>query len=225
MWYGWLYMRKVLLVKGEYYHIFGRGVDKRTIFMDANDFGRFLRGMEEFNTLEPIGSIFENSFRSREQLGHGVSKLGLRRKGKLVEFVCYCLNPNHYHFLLKQIADKGIEKFMHRLCMGYAKYFNLKHERSGSLFQGPFKAVHIDSNEYLLYVSAYVNLNGLVHRLGHGVSKSSRNEYLKGGKGFCNRGKDIILSQFKKPEEYKEFAIEALKLMQARKDMEKLLIE
>ncbi|MEK7090072.1 MAG: transposase, partial [Patescibacteria group bacterium] len=163
-------MRKVLLAKGEYYHIFGRGVDKRTIFMDADDFARFLQGMEEFNTLDPIGSIFENSFRKREsQLGHAVSKLLPKRKGELVELSCYCLNPNHYHFLLKQIVDKGIEKFMHRLCMGYAKYFNLRHERSGVLFQGPFKAVHVDSNEYLLYVSAYVNLNNLVHRLGHGV--------------------------------------------------------
>ena len=127
-------MRKVLLVNDEYYHVFGRGVDKRQIFMDARDYARFLQSMEEFNTVEPIGSIFENSFRKREsQLGDGVSKL--------VEFICYCLNPNHYHFLMRQVADKGIEKFMHRLCLGYARYFNIKCQRSGSLFQGPFKAV------------------------------------------------------------------------------------
>jgi len=210
------FMRKVLLVNDEYYHVFGRGVDKRQIFMNAWDYARFLQSMEEFNTVEPIGSIFENSFRKREsQLGDAVTKL--------VEFVCYCLNPNHYHFLVKQVADKGIEKFMHRLCLGYARYFNIKCQRSGSLFQGPFKAVHVDTNEYLIHVSAYVNLNNRVHRLGDGVSKSSWEEYLKRKRGFCEKG--IILSQFKTVAEYKDFAEEALKIMLERKDMEHLLMD
>lgn len=71
---------------------------------------------------------------------------------------------------------------MHRLCTGFSKYFNGKHQRSGALFQGPFKAVHVDINEYLLHVSAYVNLNNRVHRLGRSASKSSWEEYLKGKK-------------------------------------------
>ena len=219
-------MRKLPLVTEEYYHVFGRGVDKRSIFMDSRDYARFLQSMKEFNTIEPIGSIFENSFRRHEhQLGHVVSKLVAGRKEKLVEFVCYCLNPNHYHFLLKQVADKGIEKFLHRLCMGYAKYFNTKHRRSGALFQGPFKAVHVDTNEYLLHVSAYVNLNNRVHRLGSSASKSSWDEYLKEKikLEFCE--KEIILSQFQTIVEYKDFAEDALKIMLARKDMEHLLLE
>jgi putative transposase len=219
------YMRKVLLVNKEYYHIFGRGVDKRTIFMDQYDYARFLQSMEEFNTLDPIGSLYENSFRKREsKLGDGVTKsVFTKKKEKMVEFICYCLNPNHYHFLLRQIVDKGIEKFMHRLCMGYARYFNIRYQRSGSLFQGPFKAVHVDSNEYLLYVSSYVNINNLVHGLGDGVTKSSWKEYMKGENALCN--KEIILSQFKTIAEYKDFGMEALKVMRERKDLEKLLLE
>lgn len=222
-------MRKVPLINEEYYHIFGRGVDKRAIFMDARDYARFLQGMEEFNTLDPIGSIYENSFRKRKpQLGDGVSKLFAGKKGKLVEFICYCLNPNHYHFLLKQLVDKGIEKFMHRQGLGYASYFNIKYARTGALFQGPFKAVHVDSNEYLLYVSAYVNLNNHVHQLGDSVSKSSWREYVQEKKeGLCK--KEIILSQFKNTSEYKDFAEDALKIMLERKDkdkeMEKLLLD
>jgi len=222
------HMRKVSLVTEEYYHVFGRGVDKRQIFMDLRDYARFLQSMEEFNTIEPIGSIYENSFRKQKhepQLGSSASKL-MKKQGKLVEFVCYCLNPNHYHFLLKQIADKGIEKFMHRLCSGFSKYFNIKHRRSGALFQGPFKAVHVDTNEYLLYVSAYVNLNNRVHRLGSGASKSSWDEYLKGKRikeALCD--KEIILSQFKTIAEYEDFAKDGLKIMLARKDMEHLLLE
>lgn len=220
-------MRKVSLVTEEYYHVFGRGVDKRHIFMDSRDYARFLQSMEEFNVIEPIGSIFENSFKKHKlQLGSGASKLRSKKQGKLVEFACYCLNPNHYHFLLKQAADKGIEKFMHRLCSGFSKYFNIKHRRSGALFQGPFKAVHVDTNEYLLHVSAYVNLNNRVHQLGSGVSKSSWEEYLKERreKGeFCE--KEIILSQFKTIAEYKDFAEDALKIMLARKDTEHFLLD
>lgn len=217
-------MRKVQLATGEYYHIFNRGADKRNIFSDGHDYARFLQSMEEFNTVEPIGSIFENSFRKHPKLGNPVSKLEDVGDSKpLVHFTAYCLNPNHYHFLLKQVADKGIEKFMHRLGLGYTKYFNQKNLRSGVLFQGPFKGVHIDSNEYLLHVSAYVNLNNSVHKLGNGVSKSSWEEYTEGRVGLCE--KDIILKQFKRPSEYQDFAHDALKIMLERKEMEHLLLD
>ena len=67
----------------------------------------------------------------------------------LVQIICYCLNPNHYHLLLKEIKDGGISEFMKRVGGGYTWYFNNKHKRSGTLFQGRFKSVHIKSNEQL----------------------------------------------------------------------------
>jgi putative transposase len=148
--------------------VFNRGVDKRKIFLDQQDLERFFQSMKEFNTLEPIGSIYENSFRKNSKLGDPISKFP-----KLVDFICYCLNPNHYHFILKQNIDNGIEKFMHRLGIGYTMFFNKENERSGALFQGRYKAIHIDSNEYLLHLSAYVNLNERIHELGDSISKSS----------------------------------------------------
>lgn len=213
-------MRKTIFANNEYYHIFNRGVDKRNIFMNEQDFIRFFQSIEEFNTLSPIGSIYENSFKKNNQLGHSVSKCE-----NLVEFVAYCLNQNHYHFILKQVADRGIEKFMHRLGMGYAKYFNEKNERSGALFQGPYKAIHVSTNEYLLHLSAYVNLNDKVHKLGHRVSKSSLEEYLgeKSVGGFCN--KDIIINQFNNIDQYKKFAESSLEDIIKRKDMSPLLME
>jgi len=220
-------MRKISLSNGEYYHIFNRGVDKRKIFLDKDDFNRFFQSIREFNSLDPIGSIYENSF--KKSLGDRVSKLD--KEGKLVEFISYCLNPNHYHFILEQVADKGIEKFMHRLGVGYTMFFNRKYNRTGALFQGKFKAVHIDSNEYLLYLSAYVNLNDRVHSLGDRVSKSSWGEYVGGNdkkeikdkNNLCK--KDIILDQFKNIDEYKSFAKEALEIIKENKEMGKLLIE
>ena len=129
-------IRKTPFVNGEFYHIYNRGVDKREIFMDDFDIQRFFQSMTEFNVLEPIGSIYENSFVDK-QLGGGASKLE-----RLVNFVAYCLNPNHYHFLLEQVADKGIEKFMHRMVistlmlicsnvfMTFAWYGHLKYKNS-----------------------------------------------------------------------------------------------
>ena len=199
--------------------MYNRGTDKRTIFPNKFTFDRFIQSMEEFNTVEPIGSIYENTFRKNESRNH-VSK------GRLVDFICFCLNPNHFHFILEQVTDRGIEKFMHKLGLGYTKYFNQKNQRNGVLFQGPFKAKHVGSNEYLLHLSAYVNLNNKVHQLGNGVSKSSWEEYLGANNlkvSFCK--KDIILNQFKTVKEYSEFAEDALKIIRSRKDMESLLLE
>jgi REP element-mobilizing transposase RayT len=215
-------MRNVKMAIHEYYHIFNRGVDKRTVFNDEDDFQRFLKSMKEFNVIEPIGSIFEHSFGGK-QLGHSVSKED--GQDPLVEFVAYCLNPNHYHFVLRQLVDQGIEKFMHRLGMGYTKYFNNRHKRSGALFQGPFKVVHVESNEQLLHLSAYVNLNYEVHRLGHGVSKSSWDEYLDGSDEgtFCS--KNIILEQFGDLKKHQDFARLAVQEIAKRRDKEVLFLE
>ena len=213
-------MRKTQLAEGNYYHIFNRGVDKREIFSDLIDRRRFFQSMDEFNTLDPIGSIYENFFRDRKKKN--------KSKKKLVGFVCYCLNPNHYHFILKQLAERGIEKFMHRLGVGYTKYFNKRHDRTGVLFQGAFKAVHIKSNSYLLHLSAYVNLNNHVHSLGNSVSKSmsSWREYTDNfsEKTFCGK-KHVILDDFKNGEDYRKFAEESLTAIKDKKELEKLLIE
>jgi len=204
-------IRKINFASGEFYHIYNRGTDKRNIFSDLADQERFIQSMKEFNALNPIGSIYEHC---RSQFGSKASKNGKKDK-RLVNIVAYCLNPNHYHFILEQVSEKGIEKFMQRLGTGYSKYFNNKHERSGGLFEGKFQAVHIDSNEYLLHASVYVNLNDRVHGFGSKASKSlgkmliksrsSWDEYMGNAKeGFCT--KDNILGQFKNVKEYKTYA-------------------
>lgn len=210
--------RKVQFITGEYYHIFNRGVDKRDIFLDEKDLDRFFQSMQEFNVADPIGSIYENSFRKNRELGSGAPKLK-----KLVEFVCYCLSPNHYHFLLRQLSNKGIEKFMQKMG-GYPKYFNEKYNRSGALFQGPFKAVNIDSEDYLVYLSIYINKNNDIHGTQNGLSRSSWNEYIaSNNNGVCS--KNIILEQFDSLEEYKKYSKEALNWAKENKEAKKYLLE
>ena len=102
-------MRKTEFANGEFYHIYNRGVDKREVFSDKFDYERFLKSMKEFNRIEPIGSLYEKSFKdakltlleSKSPIGDLDSKSS--KSIPIVEFVCYCLNPNHYHFIIKQI--------------------------------------------------------------------------------------------------------------------------
>jgi len=204
--------RKIKFVEREYYHIYNRGVDKRDVFSDKKDLQRFLQSIEEFNTKNPIGSLYENSFVKEKELGG--------RTSKLVKFIALCLNRNHYHFIITPIIENGIEKFMQRLGTGYTMYFNEKHKRNGALFQGKFKGKHIDSNEYLLRVSAYINLNNY-SRNGENkkeLSFSSWEEYTQANhiKDICD--KKIILEQFKSKEEYKKFSLEAWQDACAKKD-------
>ncbi len=212
----------------EYYHLYNRGIDKRNIFSSQKDVTRFFRSILEFNTLNPIGSIYENSFRKQK---HRLGGFTSKSEKKLVDLVAYCINPNHYHFIVRQVSDRGIEKFMHRLATGYTMYFNEKEKRSGALFQGVFKSIHINSNEYLLHLSSYVNLNDRVHQLGGFKlvgSLSSWEEYVdKRIKGICEKG--IILGQFKSVGEYKKFALSSLESIIKRKeelkDIGNLLLE
>lgn len=214
-------MRETKFANGEFYHIYNRGNNKRPIFQDLWDLKRFFQSMVEFNVVGPIGSIYENSFRKKE-LGSSTTKLQ-----KLLDFVCYCLNHNHYHFMVKQLKDGGISEFMHKLGCGYTRYFNEKHKLNGSLFQGRYKAIHVNSNEYLLHLSSYINLNNKIHRLSSSttkLSKSSWDEYVRPANSnkFCE--KSFILSQFKNISNYKEFAEDALKIIRERKDMEKSVL-
>lgn len=155
-------MRKISFVKDGIYHVFNRGVEKRTIFLDESDRWRFLQGMYLFND--------ENSsFRLLWDLEHRKGELNFRvlkeivrdqktARKPLVKIMADCLMPNHYHFLLQEIKEGGISRFMHKLGVGYTNYFNKKYKRVGSLFQGTFKAVPVDQDAYLQYLLAYINV-------------------------------------------------------------------
>lgn len=225
-------MRKEALRNGEIYHVYNRGVDKRDIFSESYDVARFLESMREFNDITPTGSLYQRSFRKKQnQLSGSTAKPRL-----LVQIIAYCLNPNHFHFILKQVSDGGISEYMKRLSGGYTWYFNHKYERNGTLFQGRFKSVHVSSDIQLLHLSAYVNLNNEVHRLKKTdplfarYPRSSWAEYIqlrKTKKDWCM--KEPVLDQFKNCREYEKFAYNSLRGIVERKklrhEMEALLLE
>lgn len=221
-------MRKTEFINGEDYHIFNRGVDKREVFSDAKDYQRFLLSMELLNDKEDGLMIEWRNF----QYGKNKASLddflkrSFRKREPLVEIIAYCLNPNHYHFILKQVADKGIERFMHKLGTSHTKYYNKKQKRNGSLFQGVFKSVYIDSDEYLLYLSAYVNKNNFIHgyRKNDSWPYSSLAAYL-GKRRDRLVNTDVVLKQFTGKNQYKEFLKKNALVMREKKELRRYLLE
>lgn len=145
--------RKTPFVESEYYHLYNRGVDKRAVYSSANDYKRFMmllylansdEGVRVDNILKTYS--FEDVF-TRE------------RSDPLVAIGTFCLMPNHFHILATPLVENGLSKFMLKLETGYSMYFNKKNNRSGSLFQGPFKSEHAGDDRYLKYLFSYIHLN------------------------------------------------------------------
>jgi putative transposase len=153
------------------------------------------------NRGEPIGSLFHYNF--KELSSAAAAELSSL---KLVEVVAYCLLPNHYHLLLKQTEDDGISKLMHKTGTGYTNHFNLKNQRSGSLFQGPFKAVEITSDDQLWYESAYILGNAQIHGLVEDFTKwtwCSWGNFAKDKEKYP--GQQAILEAFSSLSDYKSY--------------------
>ncbi len=131
--------------------MYNRGVDKRVIFTSPEEYRRFMGYLYLLNTQEVVrpGDIFEQKqdIYTRE------------RESPMVAIGAYCLMPNHFHLYVTPLVDGGISKFMQRLQTAYTMYFNEKHKRSGSLFQGTFKAEHIERDQYAKYLFSYIHLN------------------------------------------------------------------
>jgi len=154
-------IRKTQFRPGQFYHIYNRGNARQNIFVNDKDRYRFLQAIYLSNS--------SRSFLSIEELERNKSGYTLEEIKKIIESndVSYeplvkiyadCLMPNHFHFLLQETKENGIIKFMQRLGTSYAKYFAIKYDRPGSLFQGRFKAVHINKDEQLRYILAYINV-------------------------------------------------------------------
>ncbi len=101
-----------------------------------------------------------------------------------------CLMPNHYHLLVEEINDGGISRFMHKLGTGYTMYFNKKHKRVGSLFQGSYKAVAVADLLQLERLLAYIN----VINPGHLVEPRLKEEGVKSSKKIMSFAKDYLWS-------------------------------
>jgi putative transposase len=148
-------MRNPRFVDDQIYHVYNRGVEKRIVFQDPGDHLRFIHHLFELNDAYAARNLAYHLSKSEDQILH----TGKRKQ--LVNILAFALMPNHFHLLLQQNEEGGISKFMQKLGTGYTMFFNEKNSRTGGLFQGKFKAVHVTNDVQLRYVTHYIHLNPL----------------------------------------------------------------
>ena len=143
-----------IYVKDGIYHIYNRGVEKRQIFMDEEDYRMFLYFLKRY-----LLSPDDISWRSDLHKEWSPDPRWRSDLHKEIRLLCYCLMPNHFHLLVQQTTEKAITDFMRRLINSYTKYFNEKYKRVGSLFQGRYKAALIKKEIHFLHLPYYIHYN------------------------------------------------------------------
>lgn len=137
---------------GGIFHVFNRGVEKRDIFVDNVDRSRFADSLFLYNDARPV----ENSRVC------GQTRLEDKdNRDRMVDILAFVMMPNHFHLIVRPLVENGLTEFMRKMGTGYTNYFNIKHERVGPLFQGKFKSVLIEDEEYLTYLPFYIHFNPL----------------------------------------------------------------
>lgn len=148
-----------MIKKMELWHALNRGVDGRDLFLDSQDYARFVHNLYEFNDGAPadnLARLFDPSG-MRDFRNHSFRK----KRELLVDIHGWTLMKNHYHLLLSERIENGMRLFLRKLNVGYANYFNQRYERKGTLFQGHTKKILIESQSHFLYILHYVHLNPL----------------------------------------------------------------
>lgn len=150
-----------LYEEGGYYHIYNRGVEKRTIFEDSDDYKKFIGFLKTYLSAPKSRDLtLRDTQRTGAPLIVPPSRV-LKNYNDQIDLIAYCLMPNHFHLLIKQRTERGMAKFMQSLMTKYSMYFNKRYHRVGSLFQGAYKTVKIESEQQLKYVSKYIHRNPL----------------------------------------------------------------
>src|SRR3989338_579840 len=144
--------RSIVFSQDEFYHLYNRGTEKRIIFSAKADYERFIALLYLCNDTQNVHLNDRPSSNLAE-------RLLLERVSPLLNIGAYCLMPNHFHLIVQERGDNGISRFMQKIITGYTMYFNKRHERTGALFQGKFKATHANQDEYLKYLISYIHLN------------------------------------------------------------------
>jgi len=147
--------RTKIYVDNTYYHVYNRGVEKRDIFLDDQDYGVFLSYLKFYlmppeDPNDPRGPSPRLS--PSQQLSNHHGKISL---------IAYCLMPNHFHLLIRQADKDSMTNFLRALATRYSMYFNKRYIRVGSLFQGRYKAVLVDNEMQFLYLTKYIHRNPL----------------------------------------------------------------
>lgn len=217
------------IITNQIYHVFNRGIAGQPIFSSIKDNQRFLEVLDYYRFISPdLRFSFYNRLESQEKQKYLEEMKKI--KPPQVQIYAFCLMPNHYHFLIKETEAHGISKFIANLQNSYAKYFNKKHERSGSLFQEMFKAVRIEDDEVFIHVARYIHLNPLTNFVVSNITDlenypfSSFPSYL--GKTRCDFIDDnFLLSFFSDRNKLETFTLDQADYQKKIHDLSYLTLE
>jgi len=155
--------RKKYLENG-YYHIYNRGVEKKPLFLDEQDYSVFLSYLKEYLLPKNEDELYDRlsdpeiSYKEKDKI---IKLLRMNNFHEEITLLAYCLMLNHFHFMIKQKSFNSIDKFMQSLCTRYTMYFNKKYKRVGHLYQGVYKAVFVENEEQYLYLTKYIHRQAL----------------------------------------------------------------
>lgn len=218
--------RKIPLITDEFYHVFNRGINHQDTFYIEADYKRALDSISLYRFSNPplcLSKFIRLNTKKRAELLNTMGK-------SQVSILSYCLMPNHFHLLLRQDKDEGISKLLGNFLNSYTKYFNIRHDRDGSLFLDQFKAVRIENSEQLHHTCRYIHLNPYSSRLVTSLENlstypwSSLCEYLGDKQGkFVD--KQAIMASFSNKEKFRQFTFDHADQQRKLKEIEHLLIE
>lgn len=157
--------RKIPLVRGEFFHVYNRGNSKQQIFIDDQDLDRFTKLLYLCNS--------KKSFNFRNDIVRkGIDAWDFDRGETIVAIGAWVLMSNHFHVYIStprlDLVKAGkvneaersfISLFLEKVGKAYVQYFNTKYERTGGLFEGKFKATHIETDPQAKYNFSYIHLN------------------------------------------------------------------
>ena len=213
----------------EIYHVFNRTIARQPLFLSLHDYRRAYALTDyyrynhppiRFSHVQLFTNTVMNQYYQRLEKNHDCR----------VKIISFCFMPNHFHFLLQQHIENGIQAFMSDLQNSYAKYFNQRHDRSGALFQSSFKGLHLETQEQMLHVARYIHLNPITSNILKSIDNletfewSSYYDYLgKRSHSFVDRTQ--LMNEFRSIADFKTFISDQISYQQTLARIKHLLAD
>lgn len=221
-------MRKDPLVTGSIYHIFTRSIADFRVFNNENEFRRMQQLIKYYRVDNAVKfSDFIDSKIVQKDGFNSVFNMTSKDKDCLVRIIAYCLMPTHNHFILKQLTENGISKYMKDILISFTRYFNTKHKRRGPLWESRFKSVLVETDEQLFHLTRYIHLNPVTAKLiehPEDWAFSSYKEYL------ADPSNNFVLCEFNdlmeiKPQLYRKFVNDHIAYQRELTKIKNLIID
>lgn len=213
--------RKDKFIEGEIYHVFNKSISNYGIFKNLSNSQRFLNTFEYYNNCI-VTKSYSQFIRSKK---FNYKNIIYPVENTHCKILSYCIMPDHYHFLLRILNTGVFSKLINTIEDSFTRYFNIKFDRKGPLWQNSFKSVEIRSNEQLLHVSRYIHLNPTTNRLVDRPEDwifSSYKDFITDKKLLNNFMKEISIDDI---SDYKQFVENNIDYQRDLKHIKKLIFE